>query len=72
MSSKLQKSANKGVVFFGMKKMLLYWSVDQYNNLQKGKGCQGGRKGLNITANQITLRNKHRLFKNPLYTIKEK
>ena len=49
MSSKLQKDAILSVVYFSMEKMLLYWSVNQYNNVQKGKGCQGGRKRLNIT-----------------------
>ena len=51
MSSKLQKDAILSVVYFSMEKMLLYWSVNQYNYLQKGKGCQGGRKGLILRQN---------------------
>ena len=47
----LNKGAFMVVVYFSMEQMLLYWSVDQYNNVQKGKGCQGGRTGLNITSN---------------------
>ena len=39
MSSNLQKGEIIGVVYF---------SMDQYNNVQKGKGCQGGRKRLKI------------------------
>ena len=48
MSSKLQKGAILDVVYCSIEKILLYWSMDQYNNVQKGKGCQGGRKILNI------------------------
>ena len=33
----LNKGAFMVVVYFSMEKMLLYWSVDQYNNVQKGK-----------------------------------
>ena len=34
------------VVYFCLKKMLLYWSADQYNNVYKGvveKGCRQER-----------------------------
>ena len=48
MLFKLQKGANIGVVYFSMEKVLLRDLLDQYNNVQKGKGCQGSRKRLNI------------------------
>ena len=47
MSSKLQKGAIIDAVYFSTEKML---SVDHYNNVLKGKGCQGIRKRLNIMS----------------------
>ena len=47
MSSKLQKGAIIGVVYFSMEKVLLYWSGDQYNNVQrKGKVARVAVKDL--------------------------
>ena len=48
----LHKSAFISVVYFHMEKMLLYWSMDQYNYVQKcvarkeGDMLPDGRKGL--------------------------
>ena len=48
---KLPKGEIIDVVHFSMEKML-YWSVDQYNNVPKSKGCQvtGKKEKLNITS----------------------
>ena len=47
MSAKLQKGAITVVVFFSMEKMLLYWSVDQYNYVpKKGKVARVAGKDL--------------------------
>ena len=35
LSAKLHEGAFISVVYFNMEKVLLYWSVDQYNNVQK-------------------------------------
>ena len=35
MSSSLQKYAIIDLVYLGMERVLLYWSVDQYHNVQK-------------------------------------
>ena len=54
----LHKDAFIGVVYFNMEKMLLYWSVDQYNIVRKFVEtvdrkedchcCQDGRRGLHL------------------------
>ena len=49
---KLHESAYKSVVYFNMENILLYWSMDRYNNVQKwvereeGAMLPDGRKGL--------------------------
>ena len=50
----LHESAFIGVLYFNMEKMLLYWSMDQYNNVQKcverkeSAMLPDGRKGLTL------------------------
>ena len=47
MSANLQKGAIIDVVYFIMEKMLLYWSVVQYNNVpEKGKAARVAGKDL--------------------------
>ena len=51
---KLHENAFLSVVYFNMEKMLLYWSMDQYNNVQKcverkeSAMLPDGRKGLTL------------------------
>ena len=59
---KLHESAFMGVVYFDMEEMLLYWSMDQYNNVQKcvesKERCHVARwqERTNITNNKIFCR----------------
>ena len=52
------------VVYFNMEKVLLYWSVDQYNNVQRAveavdmkECCQDGRKEPKIRQHIYPIRN---------------
>ena len=75
---KLHESAFISVVYFNMEKMLLYWSVDQYNIMQqlqktmdRKEGCQGGRKGLILPTGYISFTFHSYLFQlvSPLYIL---
>ena len=58
---KLHGIAFISVVYFNVEKMLLYWSVDQYNNVQKFVERKGGAKGAMLPdgRKELILRQNH-------------